>query len=158
MRLSNGHPSWRHLLGRDLRPSYGPLVLAFPRVDLGPATFAASWGEPLQPRRVIITLLLGVDPSKAECLIERFKMGDGGFSRILLKNTQPNAISLAMVCRKLLTILRRRSKAKNFIHTSQKPAPAFLVFHHSSKYLLRRLGQRQRDWPNTYRHPVGVRT
>jgi hypothetical protein len=42
-------------------------------------------------------LLLTVDPAKAERLIQRFRIGDGRFSRTLLEDTQPNPIGLTMI-------------------------------------------------------------
>ncbi len=64
-----------------------------------------------------MALLLAIDPSKAERLIQSFGIGDGGFSGFLLENTQPNTIRLAMICGQPLTKLRGCSKAENFIHT-----------------------------------------
>jgi hypothetical protein len=39
-----------------------------------------------------MALLLAVNPSKAERLVQRFGVSDGGFSRVLLENTQPNPL------------------------------------------------------------------
>ena len=50
------------------------------RVDLGPAALGPSCREPLPPRCVVMGLLLAVDPAKAERLIQRFGIGDRGFS------------------------------------------------------------------------------
>jgi hypothetical protein len=50
-----------------------------------------------------MALFLTVDPPKTECFIERFGVGDGEFSRVLLENTQPNPIGLAMIRRQPLT-------------------------------------------------------
>jgi len=75
-------------------------------VDLGPAALGAPWNESLPPRNLIMALLLTVDPSKAERFIQRFGIGDRGFSRVLLENTQPNPVGSAMVRGQPLAKLR----------------------------------------------------
>ena len=90
-------------LARSLHPARLDQPFRVPGVDLGPATLWPSWSESLPPREIIVALLLAVDPSMAERFIERFGVGDGGFSRVLLENTQPNPIGLAMIRRQPLT-------------------------------------------------------
>ena len=74
-------------LARSLHPASLDQPFGVPGVDLGPATLGPSWSESLPPREIIVALLLAVDPSMAERFIERFGVGDGGFSRVLLENT-----------------------------------------------------------------------
>jgi hypothetical protein len=45
-------------------------------INLGPATFAAPGRKFLDPRRMVMALLLAVNPAEAEGFIERFRIGD----------------------------------------------------------------------------------
>ena len=74
-------------LARSLHPARLDQPFRVPGVDFGPAALWPSWSESLPPREIIVALLLAVDPSMTERFIERFGVGDGGFSRVLLENT-----------------------------------------------------------------------
>jgi len=60
-----------------------------------------------------MTLLLPVDPSETESLIERFGISKRSFFRVLLANAQPDTFGLAMIPRKPFVKFRGRLKAKN---------------------------------------------
>jgi hypothetical protein len=59
-----------------------------------------------------MALLLTVDPSEAERVIQRFGVGYSWFSGVFLENTQPNSIGDAMVGRQPLAKLWGGSKGK----------------------------------------------
>jgi hypothetical protein len=67
-----------------------------------------------------VALLLAVNPTETEGFVQCFCVGDGGFSRILFENAQPNAVGLAMICGQPFAEVRGGSKRKNFIHMSQE--------------------------------------
>jgi hypothetical protein len=49
-----------------------------------------------------MTLLLAVDPSETKRFVQRVGIRDGGFSRVLFENAQPNSVRLPVIRRQPL--------------------------------------------------------
>jgi len=63
-----------------------------------------------------MTLFLRGDPTKAQRLIQRFRVGDCSLARVLLENSDPKAIGLAVICGQPLPKLHGGSKGERFVH------------------------------------------
>jgi len=74
-----------------MHSSRGDQRLGLRRVDLRPDAPGCPGREALQPVVFVLRLLLAVDPAVAERAFDRFRVGDGGLTGILLGQSKPDA-------------------------------------------------------------------
>jgi len=63
-----------------------------------------------------MTLFRRVDPAEAERLIQRFRVGHCDLARVLLENSDPKAIGLAVIYGQPLPKRHGGSKGERFVH------------------------------------------
>src|SRR5262249_17781085 len=80
-------------------------------IPLGPLAVSSSRRKFLQPGFFVKRHLLSVDPTKAEGLIEGFRIGHGCDLRIFRVDAQQDAVRLIMVLRKPSPKFTRRCEA-----------------------------------------------
>src|ERR1700736_715455 len=76
---------------------------------------------------LIMRILLAINPTITQCLIQGLAVSDRFFARILFENAQQDAIRLAMVFRKPGPEITRRCEAHYFHHSFEAISNKVLI-------------------------------